>query len=476
MSRVTLLAAGIALIAMIGCSNAGLQDRPGVGGATNTGAGTGVGTGMGPMSDWCAALSVIRANCQGCHGSQPLYGAPMPLVTIDDLRARAVSDASKYVYQLVGQRIHDDQKPMPQPPNPRLSATDTATLDAWIAGGAQGGSDPTCSSTTATTSGSTATTGAGGATGAGGSSMGSGGAGGSMPPVVGWPADCEQRYKLVAHGKSQPGDTSKFNVSTAPSKQFYQCFFFKVPYGTDVVQALQFSPIIDDARVVHHWIMYGSDTATGTDGQVGGGGCSQGSFVAGWAPGGKTNTLPPDVGLQMPKGANATLALEIHYNNTAGYTDAIDASGVEFCTTKTFRTNTASVHWLGTNSILVLPHSTKDVVANCAPTTMQPVHVLAESPHMHQTGVHAKLVLNRKGGTQEILHDKPFAFSDQQAYPIDVIFNPGDTFTTTCTYNNTTANIVTFGPNTENEMCYNFVTAYPAGGLSGPMGNNHCLQ
>src|SRR5436190_23923564 len=80
MSRVTLLAAGIVLIATIGCSNAALQDRPGIGGATNTGAGTGAGTGMGPMSDWCAALSVIRANCQGCHGSQPLYGAPMPLV------------------------------------------------------------------------------------------------------------------------------------------------------------------------------------------------------------------------------------------------------------------------------------------------------------------------------------------------------------------------------------------------------------
>jgi hypothetical protein len=95
---------------------------------------------------------------------------------------------------------------------------------------------------------------------------------------------------------------------------------------------------------------------------------------------------------------------------------------------------------------------------------------------MHQTGVHAKLVLNRKNGTQEILHDKPFAFADQQAYPIDVIVNDGDTFTTTCTYNNTTNGIVTFGPNTENEMCYNFVTAYPAGGLSGPMGNNHCLQ
>jgi hypothetical protein len=95
---------------------------------------------------------------------------------------------------------------------------------------------------------------------------------------------------------------------------------------------------------------------------------------------------------------------------------------------------------------------------------------------MHQIGVHAKLVLNRKNGTQEVLHDKPFAFADQQSYPLSVIVNDGDTLTTTCTFNNTTNGLVVFGPNTENEMCYNFVTAYPAGGLSGSMGANHCLR
>jgi len=71
---------------------------------------------------------------------------------------------------------------------------------------------------------------------------------------------------------------------------------------------------------------------------------------------------------------------------------------------------------LGSQSILVLPHSTKDVVGTCDPTSTQPVHVLSESPHMHQTGVHAKLVLNRKNGTQEVLtaafrHQKKIVFA-----------------------------------------------------------------
>jgi hypothetical protein len=34
---------------------------------------------------------------------------------------------------------------------------------------------------------------------------------------------------------------------------------------------------------------------------------------------------------------------------------------------------------------------------------------------------------------------------------------------------------VTFGPNTENEMCYNFVTAWPANALSHAAGSDHCL-
>jgi len=435
---------------------------------------------MAQPGDWCSALSVFRGNCQTCHAATPLYGAPMPLLTIDNLRARSVTNPGKYVYELVGQRIHDDQKPMPPPStNDRLTATEAAAVDAWIAAGATGGSDPSCSGSTV---GPTSSTGGGGRSGVGAGGGGGtsvAGDGGTMPVTRPWPADCQQRYTFLAHGQSKPSDPTKFNVSTAPSNQFYQCFFFKAPWTTDTVQSLAFRPIIDDARVIHHWILYGSDTGTGTDGQVGGGGCSNGAMLAGWAPGGLGTDLPPDVGLQMPMGANATLALEIHYNNLANYKDALDASGVELCTTKAFRPNTAAVHWLGSNGIFMLPHQAADVVSTCDPTSTQPVHVIGESPHMHQLGVHAKLILNRKDGTHETLHDQPFAFSDQRTYPLNVIVNDGDTLTTTCSYNNTTNGIVTFGPNTENEMCYNFVTAYPAGALSGSGlgggGINHCL-
>src|SRR6266540_248764 len=50
-----------------------------------------------------------------------------------------------------------------------------------------------------------------------------------------------------------------------------------------------------------------------------------------------------------------------------------------------------------------------------------------------------EVVLDRKNGTQEVLHDQAFSFSDQRGYPLGVVVNDGDTFTTTCTYENNTS-------------------------------------
>ena len=45
-------------------------------------------------------------------------------------------------------------------------------------------------------------------------------------------------------------------------------------------------------------------------------------------------------------------------------------------------------------------------------------------------------------------------------------FNPGDSVRTTCTYDNPGSIPVTFGENTENEMCFDFVLAYPIDALA----------
>lgn len=77
----------------------------------------------------CDVDAVLAKNCRQCHSSPPSFGAPMPLLTLADLRGEAKSGGGKKVFERVGVRIHDDAAPMPQAPNPRLSPADTATLD-----------------------------------------------------------------------------------------------------------------------------------------------------------------------------------------------------------------------------------------------------------------------------------------------------------------------------------------------------------
>src|SRR5512140_3185561 len=81
----------------------------GRGGDTSGGGGSG-GAKAGGLP--CDVDAILAANCQSCHGATPQYGAPMALVTYQDLLRPAVSDKSRKVYELVGQRIHDKVHPM----------------------------------------------------------------------------------------------------------------------------------------------------------------------------------------------------------------------------------------------------------------------------------------------------------------------------------------------------------------------------
>jgi len=81
---------------------------------------------------------------------------------------------------------------------------------------------------------------------------------------------------------------------------------------------------------------------------------------------------------------------------------------------------------------------------------------------MHRIGTHMKTVINRAGGGTEVLVDEPFNFNTQISYDTPAIIQPGDTLTTTCSYQNPGASTVRYGTGTSDEMCFNFVTAWPA--------------
>lgn len=375
-------------------------------------------------SEWCRALGVFRDNCQSCHGSELRFGAPMPLTSFDELRAAAVSDAAQTVSERVQARIHDAARPMPPGGMP---AEDLAVLDAWFAVGAVPGADATCAGLAPASAP-------------------------SETPEFAWPSDCEEFFTLTTGSRADPAQKYVVAAGTEEHPQF----IFDAPWGDDEVQVLAYRPITDNARVLHHWILYENDT-----GLFGGG--LGGKFLVGWAPGSQGGTgFPEDVGLYMPRGAGS-LRLDVHYYNLGGGEAQGDASGVELCVTRTPRPQTATVVGLTGNATAPVGRSDNATPCTVNLTGTDAVTFLSVSPHMHKLGVHAKLDLARAGQTTS-LHDAPFNFDDQRIYPLDDLsIRDGDVLTTTCSYENDTGSTVRFGQNSDDEMCFNFVTYYPMG-------------
>jgi hypothetical protein len=419
----------------------------------------------------------------------------MGLVTYADFMAPSKKNPPLPVYKVMQSRMHDMTNPMP--PTGVLPASDLAVVDSWIAAGARD-----CGFGQAATKPI-----GGGAAGSGAIEPPITPAAGSGAPVgdisqylsddgsyfikeppgsmpVGPDAkDAEFCFNLVAHGTQKPlaQDSMPFQV---PANEFYHKFQFQVPYSTNLV-GLSTKPIIDNASVLHHWLLFHVLSDTGQDGQHADElvGIQTGSeLLSGWAPGGNPPALPPGVGQEIapPKGF---MTLEFHYFNNSGKAQN-DRSGVRICGTTKKPANVATLTWLGTESISIPAHGMGTATGRCTPGggSTQDIHLLFASPHMHKLGTHMTTVINRKGGMTEMVVDKPFSFSDQREYEISNVVHPGDTLTTTCTWMNTGSSTVGFGESTTSEMCYNFVLSYPAHSLPNPLGGglegsaNMCLN
>jgi hypothetical protein len=464
----------LAATLIVSCS-AGDGDNP---------AGSG-GAGSGADTVPCDVQTVLQSHCWTCHDASTKYGAPT-FLTASSFRAMSHKDPTKTVGALAAIRVQDPTQRMPPAGFPELSPAEIAVLQGWANTGNTGG--PACQPAGASGGGGAGPVGSGGALatggvlngggaggvpptgtggmplpGSGGSSVGSGGSppgsggtitggSGGVPNTGGGAVvtdPTETCYQIIAR---QDKSNAAFSVPT--TLDYYASFSYALPWGAKKVQVVRTRSLIDNDKVIHHWLLYNNMNAV-TDGALGqsSGAHPDASLIVGWAPGNEPPVLPADVGLGIPgKG----LTLEIHYNNRVGQGQT-DKSGVEVCVSEKLRTHEAQVSWLGTQSLDKVNAS-----GTCKPKLTGPVNVLFSWPHEHLQGRHLKTVINRSGGTQEVLVDKPFDFNSQIVYATPAVINPGDSLTTTCTY----AEPTPFGQGTNAEMCYNFVTAYPGGALS----------
>jgi hypothetical protein len=372
----------------------------------------------------CDVDAVLQAHCQSCHQNPPINAAPMPLLTWQQLQAPSHSDPSTPVYKMVGKRIHDDQAPMPQPPNPRLSSADTATLDTWIAAGGPAGAEACVGDA-------------------------------SLPDASPPPAQCTTDNVMLA--PSQP-----WAMPTADNDD-YVCYGVTLPAAAGVTNhVIGVTPRIVNNKIVHHVLLFQADAPmSSVPTKCSAGGSLQWRIVYGWAPGGTAMQTPPNVGFPYDNSTN--WVVQVHYNNVNHLANETDTSGFSFCSTDQPVKYDSDVVAFGTQNISIPANGKLDETCTLTvPSLFSGIHVFSAFPHMHQLGTAIETVQTLAGGGVIGLgKNDPWNFNNQLWFPVDSVITQGDTISTRCVWQNDTSQPVSFGQNTENEMCYSFTAYYP---------------
>ena len=385
----------------------------------------------------CDVNAVLATRCQECHAANPILGAPMPLITWADFQSPAVSNRSRTVAQVALDRIHSDPRPMPPPPMARLDGSEDRVLSAWLQAGTP--------QSTETCEGKDVVVG--------------------LEPLPCTPTEIYRTHapgSLEAPLAVEPGD-------------YTICFEFTRP--ASFAQAVAWGPVLGDVRALHHINLYAS-TSPVSDGAVGPCVHTNLTYLMGWEAGRKNVVLPPDIGLELP-GASGGMVLEVHYFNPTGYQNILDRSGMAICTVDQPRAQTAGVLTFGTQSIALPPNSQWEAVGTCPASITeglaQPLSLLASAPHMHTLGLSQETEIQHSDGTAEVLTRvdswdpglQPFYAHD----PV-VSIRRGDVIQTTCRYANTSNRLVTYGPTTQDEMCFNYNIVYPVSALPPGVASN----
>lgn len=441
----------------------------------------------------------------------------MSLTSLDELHAKAPprAGAPELFYERVLLRIHDAQKPMPPRGRPQLTPSELSTLARWLKRGAPGGDacpsarggmdressvdEPTAMSGDASVERASADARAELGDSAAEQSEPDAGQGSDVepesepPPAAGEPADVptvttpppvpddvpvrpddsECTFFELRARKDPAGAPFQVGENLADS---YHCFVFDLAFSAPT-QALAFYAILDNVEVLHHWLLYTADSVDASSTEIFCDGFVPDSvLVAGWAPGAGDWYLPRDVGFELGRGR---FILEMHYNNI-DKPATTDRSGVKICATQALRKHTATVSWLGNQTFSIPPRSVNYAVdGSCRPRYEEPIHILRSWPHMHRLGRRMTMDVNRADGTSAMIFDVPFSFDSQRQYDTPLLLQPGDTLSTTCYFDNPTDRTVQLGENTTDEMCHNFVVAYPANALDDGViniaANNTCV-
>ena len=378
----------------------------------------------------CAVTDVLDKKCRTCHERKPAFGAPMALVTRDDLLAPLPSDPTKRAIDGVLARVHGALKPMPPAPLELLSDAENAALQSWAAATPEGA----CKSQLV-----------------------------DAPSPVSGSLDCTPDLTIAP--------ATPYEMPATTTNQ-YVCYRVDVD-SAEPRQVIGMEPLPDNHSILHHVLLFRVDDeaeaakVSTTPARCDAMRSTFWTFMYGWGPGTGPMKLPPNVGINQP--TKAHYVVQLHYNNAQHVGGQRDATGFKFCTTNQLRPFEADVLAFGTEEIRVPAKGTYSVSCDWTipDTAADGIHILAMNPHMHGGGTAIETSFLRQTGETTFDEPKtlakidPWNYQDQQWGPVSEVLHPGDVVRHRCAYKNDTSRTVTFGENTEDEMCFGFTLYYP---------------
>ncbi|XP_053380508.1 uncharacterized protein LOC123546565 isoform X2 [Mercenaria mercenaria] len=297
--------------------------------------------------------------------------------------------------------------------------------------------------------------------------------------------NCElNEFKCPALETENSKEVSIFNARLTNSgvprnrETTYVCQAFEFPHKEQHIIA--FKPIVINQQMVHHITVFGcrgtfsGDTRWRLCGMVPSPLCLD--MIAVWSLGMSGHCMHKDCGIPVggTKGYKWA-ALQIHWNNPQHLHKQFDSSGIVFYLSSKLRSFNAGILSIGQTE-LAIPAGREEYTewgtcdAQCTKLIIHDdITVVSVYNHMHYLGKAQTTDLIRRTGTtesiQHLAEDKLYSYDDPKLHEFEdgIIVKAGDELKTTCVYKSTSRHNVTyFGDDTDDEMCFSFLTYFPA--------------
>jgi hypothetical protein len=209
----------------------------------------------------------------------------------------------------------------------------------------------------------------------------------------------------------------------------------------------------------HHTVLTAVPGGSAPDGVTAcAGGDISGHQVYGSGVGTESSALPDGIAMQVRAGEQ--LVLNLHLFNTHD-TALSGISGVMVRPMAADQVKQIGEGVLAGPVAFNIPSGLVTKNGKC--TFSHDATLFSVQPHMHQLGVHMKVVAKRAAADSVTLFDDDYNFDSQQRFGVPMVaMKKGDTVQIECTYQNDTKHSVSWGQSSLDEMCFAGLGRFPA--------------